>query len=425
MTGAKLEMANIFIIGSKGIPSKYGGFETFVDKLTFYKKNPLIQYHVSCLADDDKEFYYNRARCFNVKTPKAGPATAVIYDVLALQRVIGYIQEKQLKDCIVYVLACRIGPFFAFYKKKLEALGAKVYVNPDGHEWKRSKWNYWIKRYWKLSERLMVKNADLLICDSKGIQSYIKEDYAKYQPKTTFIAYGADVLSHKADDKVKLTEASSPQAAAERKLSEWYAHSELSKNNYYLIVGRFVPENNYELMIKEFMASKSNKDLVIITNIEQNKFYEDLLRKTNFQKDSRIKFVGTVYDQELLAKIREYSYGYLHGHEVGGTNPSLLEALASTKVNLLLDVVFNKEVGGNGAVYFTKAERNLASLIERADEFNEETIEDLSQKAKTRIMTEYSWDKIVNEYESLFLGEEAQEAQPSMGKVIEMIKAVQ
>ena len=119
-------------------------------------------------------------------------------------------------------------------------------------------------------------------------------------------------------------------------------------------MGRFVPENNYEVVIKEFMKSNTKKDLVIITNITKNKFYEKLKENTSFYKDSRIKFVGTVYDQQLLKKIREKAYCYIHGHEVGGTNPSLLESLAMTKINLLLDVGFNREVAMEGAIYFSK-----------------------------------------------------------------------
>ncbi|MEH7557863.1 glycosyl transferase, partial [Priestia megaterium] len=110
-----------------------------------------------------------------------------------------------------------------------------------------------------------------------------------------------------------------------------------------------------------------------------------------------------VYDQELLQKIREQAYGYFHGHEVGGTNPSLLEALASTKLNLLLDVVFNKEVGLDGAAYFNKEKGNLANLVNEADLYSKEQIETLSLKAKKRIIEEYSWEKIINDYESLFL----------------------
>ena len=236
----------------------------------------------------------------------------------------------------------------------------------------------------------MVKHADLLVCDSKGIESYIQKDYKKHEPKTTFIAYGADVTNSllKEDDS---------------KLIEWYKQHDVAGNEYYLVVGRFVPENNYELMVREFMKSNSKKDFVIISNVEENQFYQELLTKTNFNKDPRIKFVGTVYDQDLLRKIREDAFAYFHGHEVGGTNPSLLEALASTKLNMLLDVVFNKEVGEEGAVYFSKEEGNLANLIQEVEAYSEAEFDKLSNKAKDRIIHEYSWEKIVNDYEDLFL----------------------
>jgi len=388
-------MKNIFIIGSKGIPAKYGGFETFVEELTKRKVNDQIKYHVSCMSDNNSEFYHNNARCFNIKVPDVGSAKAVLYDVLSLRECIKYITENNLKDSVVYILACRIGPFFSVYKKRLNKLGVKVYVNPDGHEWKRSKWNYWIRKYWKLSEKLMVKHADLLVCDSKGIETYIRKDYSAYNPQTSFIAYGADVLK-------------SPLQDNHENLLNWFDKFGVKKNNYYLIVGRFVPENNYELMIKEFMKSKSTKDLVIISNVEENKFYSDLLVKTNFTKDKRIKFVGTVYDQDLLKKIRESSYGYIHGHEVGGTNPSLLEALASTKVNILLDVVFNREVGSIGAVYFDKKTGNLSALIDKIDQLSNVEIDSYDTNSMERIMKHYSWDSIVADYEALFLEKQLQ-----------------
>ncbi|MFR8734674.1 MAG: DUF1972 domain-containing protein, partial [Clostridium perfringens] len=186
-------MKNIFIIGSKGIPANYGGFETFVDKLTEKRINKSIKYHVSCLADNDKEFEYNGARCFNINIPNIGAAKAVYYDLVALNKCIEYIEKNNIRDSIIYILACRIGPFLWLYKKRIKSLGGTLLVNPDGHEWKRSKWNSVIRYYWKVSEKLMVKYADLLVCDSKNIERYIKEDYKKYKPNTTFIAYGADI----------------------------------------------------------------------------------------------------------------------------------------------------------------------------------------------------------------------------------------
>ena len=383
-------MKHIFIIGSKGIPAKYGGFETFVEKLTEGQRSKEIKYHVSCLTNNSKEFEHNGARCFNINVPNIGPGKAVYYDIKALKESINYIKNNNIKNAIVYVLACRIGPFIGKYKSELKKLGGTLLVNPDGHEWKRAKWNAAIRKYWKVSEKLMVKHADLLICDSKNIEKYIKEDYKKYNPKTTFIAYGADTQKSKLQDD-------------DSKLLDWYKEKDVKKKQYYLVVGRFVPENNYETMISEFMKSKTNKNFVLITNVEKNKFYEELKQKTGFDKDKRIKFVGTVYDQELLKKIRENAYGYLHGHEVGGTNPSLLEALATTDLNILLDVGFNREVGEDGALYFTKQDRNLATLIDNLDVYDEVAVTSHGENAKKRISKEYTWNKIINDYENLFL----------------------
>ena len=384
------KMKNVFIIGSKGIPANYGGFETFVDKLTEGKINKKIKYHVSCLADNNKEFEHNGARCFNVNVPNIGPAKAVYYDIAAFKECIKYIKNNNISNPIVYVLACRIGPFIGSLKRQLKSLGGTLYVNPDGHEWKRAKWNAAIRKYWKVSEKLMVKHADLLICDSKNIEKYIKEDYKQYNPKTTFIAYGADT------EKSKLKN-------DDEKLLNWYKEKNVKSKTYYLVVGRFVPENNYETMISEFMKSNTKKDFVLITNVEQNKFYEELRVKTGFDKDERIKFVGTVYDQELLKKIRENAYGYLHGHEVGGTNPSLLEALATTELNLLLDVGFNREVAEGGAVYWNKEKGNLAELLSNLEVYEEVAVTGYGSNAKKRIEEEYSWKKIIADYEKIFI----------------------
>lgn len=383
-------MNNVFIIGSKGIPAKYGGFETFVENLTKYKKSENIKYHVACMADKKNEFEYNQARCFNVKVPNIGSAKAVYYDILALQNIINYIYKNELENSIVYILACRIGPFIGYFKNKLKKLNCKLYVNPDGHEWKRDKWNFIIKKYWKISEKLMIKHSDLAICDSVNIEKYILDSYIKYKPKTKFIAYGADVVKSKLNND-------------DLELINWYNKHKLTTKNYFLVVGRFVPENNYETMLKEFMLSKTNKNFVLISNVEHNKFFEKLKENTSFEKDSRIKFVGTVYNQELLKKIRENAYAYFHGHEVGGTNPSLLESLASTDLNFLLDVGFNREVAEEGALYWSKEKGVLADLINKSDSFSSEFIEEKSNVSKSRISEFYSWDKIINDYEKLFL----------------------
>lgn len=233
----------------------------------------------------------------------------------------------------------------------------------------------------------MVKHADLLVCDSKNIEKYIQEDYKQYQPKTTYIAYGTDTTR-------------SILKSSDEKVRSWFKEKNVSENEYYLVVGRFVPENNYESMIRGFLASNSKKDFVLITNVEQNKFYNQLLAKTGFDKDPRVKFVGTVYDQELLKYIRENAFAYFHGHEVGGTNPSLLEALASTKLNLLLDVGFNREVGEQSAIYWKKDE--LSQVIEEVEQFDEKMIDELDRQSNQRIADAFTWERIVTDYENLF-----------------------
>lgn len=386
-----LLVQHIFIVGSKGIPGNYGGYETFVDKLTeYHQDNPNLKYHVACKAKDTKTFEYHNADCFDVKVPSIGPAQAIYYDVAALNQCVKYIKQHDIQHPIVYILACRIGPFAAHFQRVIHKLGGKLYINPDGHEWMRAKWSAPVRKYWKISEQLMTKHCDLLICDSKNIEKYIHDEYGKYNPKTTFIAYGAETR------KSKLTDDDS-------KLTAWYKEKGLSPKSYYLVVGRFVPENNYETMIREFMKSHSKRDFALITNVS-DKFLEELKEKTHFDQDPRIKFVGTVYDKELLMKIRENAYGYFHGHEVGGTNPSLLEALGSTDLNLLLDVGFNREVAEDSALYWTKQSDNLASLIDQADSMNAVEISSLGEKSFQRIAESYSWQYISDKYGQVFLG---------------------
>lgn len=379
----------IFIIGSKGIPASYGGYETFVECLTKYQKNKSIRYHVARLAKNKERFEYNGAKVFNVKINTRGPQKAIIYDIKALKLAIAYCKERpSIKKPIFYILACRIGPFFNKYVKQIHSLGGVVYVNPDGHEWLRAKWSKPIRKYWKFSERLMVKHADLLICDSKNIENYIHDEYKQYHPKTTFIAYGSNITPSTLSD-------------TDLDFNNWLKSKNLKVNNYYLVVGRFVPENNYEIMIKEFMQSDSKKDFAIISTTN-DKFLDELETKLHFKKDPRVKFVGTVYNEQLLKKIRENAFGYFHGHEVGGTNPSLLEALGSTDLNLLLDVGFNREVAENSALYWTKAEGSLANLINQVDSLDDFKRKSFGELAKQRISSAYSWDYIVNEYEKLF-----------------------
>lgn len=396
----------VFLVGAKSLGT-YGGYETFINKLTEYHQNiDQIRYYVACKANGDgcmelksvegieiiseHEFVYHNAHCFMIHVPqKLGSAQAIYYDIAALRECCNIIKKLHIQHPIVYIMACRIGPFARCFYNEIHKLGGWIYLNPDGHEWKRAKWSKPIRMYWKISEQMMVKHSDLVICDSVNIEKYIHECYdgkgrEKKDPKTVFIAYGAEIKKSKLEN-------------VDPKWLGWY-----KEKGYYLAVGRFVPENNYAVMIREFMRSKTNKDFIIITTANY-KFLEQLEDELHFKRDKRIKFVGSVYDQDLLKKIRENAYGYFHGHEVGGTNPSLLEALGSTELNLLLDVNFNREVAEDAALYWTKEEGNLASLIDRTEQMSKAEIEKFGQKAKKRITEYYTWEAIADKYEKVFL----------------------
>jgi rhamnosyltransferase len=383
----------VFLLGSKGIPANYGGFETFIEKLTLNQIDKSIQYYVSCQYSPEEYVEgiheHNGAKCFHVRVPNIGPARAVYYDWQSLKWSIRFIEKNKIENAVIFICACRIGPMVAMNVNRIHRLGTRLIINPDGHEWMRAKWNTAIKAYWRLSERLCVKYADFLICDSINIEKYIKKEYAKYSPRTTYIAYGAEM------SKSTLSE-------DDDKVVDWYKKWDLKPGQYYVNIARLVPENNYETIVREFMASSTEKSLVIAASLQGNKFYKELKNKLHFENDKRIKFVDGIYDQELLKKIRENAYGYIHGHSVGGTNPSLLEALGTLDLNLLYDCGFNEEVAEKGALYWNLKENNLRDLIGIADDLSDDKKYKLGSYARERIRKHYSWKDICNGYEKEF-----------------------
>ena len=377
---------NVFVVGSKGIPARYGGFETFVENLTKRKQNPDIHYFVSAMGGNGT-YSHNGATCFSIPLKKDSAFKRIFNISNALSWVEKYIRSHpEEKDNIVYILGCRVGLLIGKHKRILTKLGCIVLTNPDGLEWKRDKWNYLQKKVLLLSENKLLKHSDYIVFDSIGVRQFVSEMVKLNPDKTTYIAYGNDVAPSKASD-----------AHAIKYLDKFSA----KPHEYYLIVSRFVPENNFELIIREFMKSKTDKKLFIITNHAGDDFYKYLLDKTHFNEDKRIVFAGTLYDEELLKKVRELAFAYIHGHSVGGTNPSLLEAIASTKINLLYDVPFNREVGDDQCLYFSNKEDDLKEKIA----YIEENHEQLSKTINPRdiALNRYSWESIIEKYESFFL----------------------
>lgn len=395
---------HIFICGAKSV-GQYGGYETFVDKLTQYHQDRKdFHYHILCKANGagcmdesrlpgaekigESEFLYHNARCVKLRVPNIGPAAAIWYDLAALKYCLRYCRKHQIQRPIFYLLACRVGPFMGYVKKRVHALGGVLYDNPDGHEWMRAKWPLPVRKYWKLSERLTVKHADLLICDSRFIESYILKTYAAYRPQTTYAAYGAE-------------EGPSPLSDTASRFVDWLSRWDVKPFDYYLVVGRLVPENNYETILREFMASDTRRALILITD-RNGKMLRRLEETLHFSTDGRVRFAGPVYDEALLYKIRENACAYIHGHEVGGTNPSLLEGMAATKLNLLYDVAFNREVGQDAALYWRKDAGSLRALIQRAEDMPDAEREALGRKAKARMEEAYRWQMVADRYARLW-----------------------
>ena len=186
-------MQHVFIIGSRGLPAQYGGFETFVDQLVSHQVSPDIQYHVACLSNNQayQHFDFKGIDCFTIKATRLGPARVIAYDMMAINYALKHIKKQGIEQPIFYVLGNTIGAFVAPFARKIHKMGGRFYINPDGLEWKRAKWAKPIQAYLKYSEKIMTRHADLVISDNPGIESYIKEAYP--WSKTTYIAYGTDL----------------------------------------------------------------------------------------------------------------------------------------------------------------------------------------------------------------------------------------
>ena len=405
---------HIFIVGAKSI-GQYGGYETFISRLIDEHKNVQnIKYHIACKANgigymnegklshikvlkrnstgEIIEFEYNNAHVFKIHCPNIGASVAIIYDKVAIEYCIDYCISNQIENPIFYILSCRIGLFFGNISRRIEHIGGRIFLNPDGHEWLRTKWTKPIRKYWKWSEKRMINYADLIICDSINIEKYVQKEYKHHN--TTYIAYGGSLSQSLIPDDDPL-------------FLSWLNKYMISIGDYYLVVGRLVPENNYETIIREFMNCDSKRNLVLITN-DNNKFLYNLEKKLHFKEDNRIKFADSIYDAELLKKIRENAYGYIHGHEVGGTNPSLIEALCSTDINLVIDVEFNREVCLESVIYWNKVNGNLTNVIDMVEKMEIQKRIEYGELAKKRVEDAYTWKFVGERYLDVFLEERSE-----------------
>jgi glycosyltransferase involved in cell wall biosynthesis len=249
-----------------------------------------------------------------------------------------------------------------------------IITNMDGLEWKRSKYSKPVQKFLKYAEKLAVKHSQYYISDSRVIRSYLKD---KYEVDSRYIPYGADLFSEQ-----------------ER---EQFDKSEVLKEDYFLLMARMEPENNIETILEGFNNSSSKKSFMVLGDTS-NRFGKFITHK--FKNDDRIQFKGSNFDNSVVRALQNNSYLYFHGHSVGGTNPSLLEAMASEALIAAHNNPFNKSVLNSDAFYFDNANevRHLVENVQRKD-----TEREMVKNNLYKIQYQFNWEVVINDYEDFIL----------------------
>ena len=368
----------IAIIGSRGIPNNYGGFEKFAEILSTFLVSKGYEVCVSCERPCDDNFppSFKGVELFYcpLRPPNFFLARIVyefLYDIYSL------FKAARSAD-IVYMLGYSAAMFFFIPK----LFRKQLWVNPDGMEWKRPKFNPAIRGLLKVSEKLAVFWADRMVVDSNEIKKYLD---SKYGIESKFIPYGALDVQPIAWDDDKFT---------------GDLRGKITLNpHYWLMVARLEPENNIHTIIRGYLQSSIDMPLVVVGNFASPVYEAYVKRILDEGPDKKVIFTGGIYNRELLNMLRCNCFAYLHGHSVGGTNPSLVEIMKMKTVIIAHNNEFNREVCRDSALYFNDAE-DLAGKMEMVDADREDFF-DLRDKARERILNDYSWEGIVDDYETL------------------------
>ena len=355
----------IAILGTRGVPNYYGGFEQFAEFFSVYlvKKG----HEVYCYNSHDHPFQEKTFHGVNIihqydPEYKLGTFGQFIYDYNCIMD-----SRKRDFDIILQLGYTSNSVWYFLLPKK-----SIIITNMDGLEWKRTKYSKPVQRFLKFAEKLAANSSDYLVSDSIGIQSFLKQ---KYQKESTYIAYGADPFS----------------TPNEEILKEYH----VEKENYNMIMARFEPENNLD-MVLEGVTMNDDKTPILVIGKHQTKYGSYL--KNKFKNHSNIRFIGGIYNLEHLNNLRYFSNLYFHGHSVGGTNPSLLEAMASRALIIAHNNDFNKGILKENSFYFSNAEevKNILKKIKKNDNLH------LVQNNFDAVVNQFNWEKINGEYLQLF-----------------------
>jgi Domain of unknown function (DUF1972) len=356
----------IGIIGTRGIPNQHGGFEQFAEFVApalVSRGHRVFVYNSSLHPHQDSN--WKGVELIKKADPekRLGTIGHFIYDLNCI------LDTRYRKFDVILQLGYTSSSVWASLFPK----GPVVVTNMDGLEWKRAKYSKPVRNFLKIAEKWAVLKSDKLIADSKGIQAYLLDKYGR---NASFVAYGATLF----------------EDPDERALDRY----ELLKYSYHLLIARMEPENNIETIIQGHLQSATEKKLLLIGNY--NKAYGTYLKDK--YEDHKTLFLGPVYDIDLLNNLRHFSSFYFHGHSVGGTNPSLLEAMASQALIIAHDNIFNKAVLGEDAFYFWSAE-DIASILE--NKMGKPEFKIFLENNNSKIEKDYSWDHITTLLENCLL----------------------
>jgi len=358
-------MIKIAILGTRGIPAQYGGFETVVEQLG--GSLVIKGFDVTVYAHQAK-FSQNKYKGIKlVKVPSLkGKSTETLSGTF-----LSSIHVLFKKTDIVYIMSIANAPF-AFF---LWIFGKKVIINVNGLEWKRKKWGKLAKNYLRFAAWLCTKIPIKIITDSRSVKTIYKKTFNR---DIIYLTYGAYI-----------------ENSRNPRLIEKFG---IQKEDYHLVVCRLEPENNVDLIVDSYNLLRSTKRLVIIGKVNYpSNYVQDLKSKAG----DNILFLGSVYEEGLLKELVCNSFSYLHGHEVGGTNPSLLKAMGCGCRILALDVSFNREVLAETGLYFKKNPQDLTDKMKYIED-NPDVCGVLGKKAQQRVKEYYNWDKITDQYIELF-----------------------
>lgn len=368
--GDKFEWMKIAFLGTKGIPNNYGGFEQFAEYLSVRlvaRGHRVTVYNPSFHSYEGSEF--KGVQIERVFSPEKwmGGAANFLYDHLCLRHAL-----RQDYDVIYEAGYHSVAASYKLLGIR-KCLKPVIITNMDGLEWKRSKWNPLVQKLIQWLEKIAVRESPYLISDNPGIRQYYLDQFHR---DSFFLPYGADPISNFDPSHLK--------------------PYDVLPGGYFILIARMEPENNVELILDGYAASGNPAPFLVIGNYG-NRFGKHLFKKFS----SKVRFLGGVYDKGVLDSLRHFSKAYLHGHSVGGTNPSLLEAMSCRCFILSHNNAFNRGVLEEHAVYFS-SEEELAIQFNTMEALLETKGDTFKKENYRKIMETYNWDTITLRHENLF-----------------------